>query len=190
MTVCFSCGGHLLFPGALEYIAQTDYHLDYHTIYLENASDRYSTPKTDLSNDFLKSATNYPMDLLAAQTLLLNYKGAEAAPVTKQPPTTAELMFAQQAKDKAAATTSYQQKDLSEVTCNDCDRKGHYQCSKACPVRKKLKEDAEMYRSFQSKTAPGSKTTDEVVGQMDQNDNASIITRSEANSILAGQLMS
>ena len=92
MAVCLSCGGHLLFPGALENTAQSDYQLDYHTItqqqqklvqtqaqelvavtiYLENASDRYSTLKKDLSNGFLKSANNYPMNLVAAQTLLLS----------------------------------------------------------------------------------------------------------------------
>ena len=55
------------------------------------------------------------MDIVAAQTILLNYKGAEPI-ITKQPPTTAELMFAQQAKDKAAAANCCQQKDLSEVT--------------------------------------------------------------------------
>ena len=37
------------------------------TIYLENASDQYVTLRKDLSNDFLKSANNYPMDLVAAQ---------------------------------------------------------------------------------------------------------------------------
>ena len=178
MTVCFSCGGHLLFPGALEYISQTDYNLDYHTItqqeqvlvqtqaqelvaatiYLENASDRYSTLKKDLSNDFLKSANNYPMDLVAAQTLLLNYKGVEAAAIVpKHPPPSAELMFAQQAKDKAtAAAAGYQPKDLSDVTCNDCNEKGHYQRSPACPVQKKLMDDAEKYRASQESS--GSKS--------------------------------
>ena len=146
MTVCFSCGGHLLFPGALTYIAQADYQQPYHTITqpeqklvkaqaqelvaaticLKNASDWYATLKKVLSNDFLKSDNNYHMDLVAAQTLLLNYKGAEAAVIpAKHQPTSAELMFAQQAKDKAATAAGYQQKELSEVTCNDCNEKGH-----------------------------------------------------------------
>ena len=41
------------------------------TIYLEISSDRYGILRKDLSNDFLKSTNNYPMDLVAAQTLLL-----------------------------------------------------------------------------------------------------------------------
>ena len=54
----------------------------------------------------------------------------------------------------------YQQKDLSVVTCNDCNGKGQYQRNPACPVQKKLKEDAELRRSSKSKTATGSKTTE------------------------------
>ena len=88
----------------------------------------------DLSNDFFKSTNNYPVDLVAAQTLLLNYKGAEAAPATKQLLTMEKFMFAQQARDKAAAATNYQQKDLSEMTDNACNGKGHYQRSPACSV--------------------------------------------------------
>ena len=69
-------------------------------------------------------------------------------------------MFAQQARDKAAATAGNQHKDLLEVTYNDCGEKCHYQLSPVCPEQKKLKEDAEKYRSSQSKTEPGSKTTE------------------------------
>jgi len=57
----------------------------------------------------------------------------------------ATLMFAQQARDKATAATSYQQKDISEVTFNNCNEEGYYLRSPACPLQKKLKEDAEMY---------------------------------------------
>jgi len=107
-------------------------------------------------------------------------------------------MFAQQAKDKAAASagTGYQQKDLSEVTCNNCNEKGHYQRSPACPIQKKLTEDTDKYRASQSKsesTTTEAKQafmngidsddfsnpqamfcqTSQVVSQMEQNANAS-----------------
>ena len=49
-------------------------------------------------------------------------------------------MFAQQARDKAAATAGNQHKDMPEVTCNDCGEKCHYQLSPVCPEQKKLKE--------------------------------------------------
>lgn len=68
-------------------------------------------------------------------------------------------MFAQQAKDKAAASagTGYQQKDLSEVTCNNCNEKGHYQRSPSCPVQKKLMDNAEKYRATQKSSGSKSK---------------------------------
>ena len=119
------------------------------TIYPENASDQYGNLRKDLANDFLKSANNYRMDLVVAQILLLYFNVAEVN-VTRQqtPPTKTELLFAKHARDKAAAAAGNQQpgsgrSDLSEVTCNDCGEKGHYQRSPACPEQKKLKEDAE-----------------------------------------------
>jgi len=50
------------------------------------------------------------MDLVAAQTILKNYKGAEANPTRRQTaPSASELLFAQNARDKAAATSGNQQ---------------------------------------------------------------------------------
>ena len=87
---------------------------------------------------------------------MLNYKGADANVTWQQTLLTVnELLFAQQARDKAAAAADNQQPrsgrpDLSEVMCNNCNEKGHYQRSPVYPVQKKLKEDAEKYHSSQA----------------------------------------
>lgn len=123
LIVFESCGGSLLLPGVMTYATDKEYKKKREdcntdelkkvrivarntlaaTIYLENSSDRYTTFKKEIANDFLKSTNNYPEDTVATQSLLFNYSNSsnngnnsDSSDVRQ---TTPDVMFAQNSSE-------------------------------------------------------------------------------------------
>ena len=90
---------------------------------------RYGKLKEELENDYTKGHDNYPISVADAFQMLSNYKQ-----YNKTQPTRTGVSFAQRGKGKQNNNKKGIDKDLANIECYHCHKKGHY--ANKCPDKK------------------------------------------------------